>query len=440
MVKQRKDINSLSATELANYIHAINELRRRSAVDPDDPAGFDFQAGLHNDDRGPCEHGNDLFLPWHRAHLFYFEQLLQESDPPRTAEVTIPYWDWIHPEPVGKFPPAFSEPGLSEPDRNPNLNPPSLPADTLQIVIEERDIREFAGYPEGTSAPRDPEGDYGRLEYGPHNDMHPRFIGGKMANAGTAAIDPIYFSFHCFIDLMWAEWQRRNGPPPPTSPDAELRGFDPPSKHPQPKHQVRDFQSTTALGYEYEYTEKLRQAFEIPSPAPKPRKLLATERLQPLFEVSEAAELQKAPRLQFGLPPLPAPGAAVVVRLQHLKVPTTGSYRLDAYVHSRDVQFDADDAEFVRRHFVGYVALWQAHQIHDGHGGHDSGRHRHPSSLTARFDVTNALGGAASVAAAADHVLTLHYLPAPGPTGEPATAPEVVQEVALEDVLVEVYA
>src|SRR4029450_1311947 len=217
MVKQRKDINSLSATEIADYIHALNVLRRRSEADPDDPAGYDFQAGLHNDDRGPCEHGNDLFLPWHRAHLYYFEQLLQESDPPRTAEVTIPYWDWIHPEPVDKFPPAFSEPGLSKPDRIlnltppapaagpptpgdwtppdpvdkfppafsepglskpdriPNLNPPSLPADTLRIVVE-RDINEFAGYPEGASPQGDPAGDYGRLERGPHNFMHRWFI------------------------------------------------------------------------------------------------------------------------------------------------------------------------------------------------------------------------------------------------------------------------
>ena len=438
MVKQRKDINSLSATEIADYIHALNVLRRRSEADPDDPAGYDFQAGLHNDDRGPCEHGNDLFLPWHRAHLYYFEQLLQESDPPRTAEVTIPYWDWIHPEPVDKFPPAFSEPGLSKPDRIPNLNPPSLPADTLRIVVEERDINEFAGYPEGASAQGDPEGDYGRLERGPHNFMHRWFIGGQMAKPELAANDAIYFSFHCFIDLMWAEWQRRNGSPPPTSPDAELRGFDSQSKHPQPKHQVRDFRSTTALGYEYEYTEQLRKAFEIASPAPKPRKLLATDQLQPLFEVSEAAELQKAPRLQFGLPPLPAPGAAVVVRLQRLKVPTTDSYRLDAYVHPRAVPFDSDDAEFVRRYFVGYVALWQAHQAHDGHGGHAGGRHHHPSSLTARFDVTNVLGDA-TPGAAADHVLTLHYIPPPGPAGEPATAPELVQEVALDGVLMEVY-
>jgi hypothetical protein len=36
-------------------------------------------------------------IPWHRARLAGFEKLLRDSDPPRTANVTIPYWDWTKP-------------------------------------------------------------------------------------------------------------------------------------------------------------------------------------------------------------------------------------------------------------------------------------------------------------------------------------------------------
>ena len=136
MTVKRKDINELSNSELANYIYALNILRDRSAQDPDDETGYDFQAALHNDVLvGPCEHGSDLFLPWHRAHLHYFEHLLQASDPPRTANVTIPYWDWLHPEVSGKFPAAFAKPSLCAAGRN-NL-PTDLPPDTLQIVTGE---------------------------------------------------------------------------------------------------------------------------------------------------------------------------------------------------------------------------------------------------------------------------------------------------------------
>src|SRR5215211_869203 len=105
-------------------------MKRRdiNALNDNDVAGYDFQAGLHNDVFiGPCEHGSDLFLAWHRAHLHYFEKLLQEADPPRTENVTIPYWDWLHAEASGKFPEVFAKPGLFMPGRNETPTP--LPPD-----------------------------------------------------------------------------------------------------------------------------------------------------------------------------------------------------------------------------------------------------------------------------------------------------------------------
>ncbi|WP_327739636.1 tyrosinase family protein [Streptomyces nojiriensis] len=209
MVRSRRDVNSLSPTELSDYIHAIDILRARSTADPDDVSGYDFQAALHNDGSvGPCERGSDLFLPWHRAHLHYFEKLLQAADPPRTADVTVPYWDWIHAQATGKFPAAFSQPGLDS-GRNENLSTP-LPANTLDIVLHESNQAEFGGYVKGS-----PIGNKGRLERGPHDYMHPHFIGGLMSNPTTAAMDPIYFSFHCFIDLLWPNGSGATRCPPP---------------------------------------------------------------------------------------------------------------------------------------------------------------------------------------------------------------------------------
>src|SRR3712207_8235379 len=47
-------------TTLFRSIHALDVLRTRSAENPDDVTGYDFQAALHNDSFvGPCEHGND---------------------------------------------------------------------------------------------------------------------------------------------------------------------------------------------------------------------------------------------------------------------------------------------------------------------------------------------------------------------------------------------
>jgi hypothetical protein len=185
MAKKRRDINALNNNDVEDYIHALNTLRARSQQNPDDESGYDFQAGLHNDVFiGPCEHGNDLFFAWHRAHLHYFEKLLQEADPPRTANVTIPYWDWLHPEASGKFPSAFGKSGLFMAGRNELMT--DLPPNTLEIVTTLTDWNTFGGYPKG-----DPDGDYGELEFGPHNYMHGFFIGWRMADPATAAEDAI---------------------------------------------------------------------------------------------------------------------------------------------------------------------------------------------------------------------------------------------------------
>lgn len=432
MAKLRKDINALSADELSDYIHALDVLRARSADDTDDPTGMNFQAALHNDVFvGPCEHGSDKFLPWHRAHLHYFEQLLQAADPPRTENVTIPYWDWIHEQTSGNFPPSFDQPGLVSPGRNDD--PAPLPPDTLEIVTTETDQKLFAGYPED-----DPNGDYGRLEDGPHNYMHPIFIGGKMANPATAAEDPIYFSFHCFIDLMWAEWQRRNGNPPLTSPDEDMRGF-----LDQPKHRAGDFKDTLDLDYEYEYSDGLEAAFGIEVPGIEPVELFATEPLERTF-ADLRSELRENERLQFRFAALPEERKRVLVRLQDLKVPQGGSYVVRAFVHPESEAFDANDQEFLQQHSIGYVVMWRAH-VHTPDGGNGHGAHgghgtrppaaHHPPSCTVRFDVTPVL---AAGVPPASHVLTLQYTPAPNP-GDPVPPAQIVEEVELQDVLAEVY-
>jgi tyrosinase len=431
MPKMRKDINSLTEAELDDYIHAINVLRQRSEVNSDDPAGYDFQAALHNGGMffpdgspvGPCEHGSDAFLPWHRAHLHYFEKLLQEADPPRTQNVTIPYWDWISEQTPERFPLAFKKPGLTSPGRNDDA---PLPEDTLKIVTTETGQELFAGFPE-----EHPGGDFGRLELGPHNYMHGAYIGGKMGSPATASEDPIYFSFHCFIDLMWAEWQSRNGAPPLTSPDRVLSAFQT-----QPKNKIADFAKTTDLDYEYLYTDKLKAAFDVPVPSPIQRELLLDQPLTPLNEADLTTELRDKERVQLALMAPPEAGRRLFVRLDELKVPTTGSYIIRGFVHPADVPFQPGVGEFTREFGVGYVALWRSN--HPTPVGPDGAvvPHTHPASCVARFDVTDVLES--SPVPADENVLTLQYEAVPGEAGQPETA-ELLQEVALRQVVVEVY-
>src|SRR5262249_30646604 len=108
----RKNIDCLTAQELSNLEHAFKVLQDRSAANPSDPKGYDYQVRIH---RLSCAHNTELIWPWHRAFLYYFEDLLRAADPDHpetpTRDVTLPYWDWTKP-PSGSvgYPSAYENP------------------------------------------------------------------------------------------------------------------------------------------------------------------------------------------------------------------------------------------------------------------------------------------------------------------------------------------
>ena len=152
----RKNIDNLTPGELDAYEHAIQILKDRSRKYPYDKEEFLWQAWIHNcpglhvptnnpghggqtepecdfwsknnpkqgyefENPGMCEHGTDLFFPWHRAEFYYFEKLLRSTDPngtitdsrgrngPSTANVAVPYWNWTRPPSGNRYPKAFED-------------------------------------------------------------------------------------------------------------------------------------------------------------------------------------------------------------------------------------------------------------------------------------------------------------------------------------------
>jgi tyrosinase len=84
-LKVRKNIDSLTAQELANFRRAVKQ-----ALALTDKRGFDYFAGWHGVPLGWCQHHDPLFLPWHRAYLYWLELALQSQVP----GVTLQWWDW----------------------------------------------------------------------------------------------------------------------------------------------------------------------------------------------------------------------------------------------------------------------------------------------------------------------------------------------------------
>jgi hypothetical protein len=357
---KRKNIDALSQPELDAYKRAIQIVKSRSSKNTNDPTGYDFWASLHDNFNesihSGCAHYSEKFFPWHRRYLSDFEALLQQTDPPTTAGVMIPYWDWSQPpKGGGHFPQAFMD--TSSPLFDTRIftkpTPPWDPADLLNMV-KETDWNIFSGKPD----PSDGFGtNPGVVESGPHNTLHTN-ISRDMAIPRTAVKDPIFWSFHAGIDLVWSRWQRLHVPAGTTQSFADGAAV---IWFRDRSYTVASTANTTDFGYEYDYD------FSGDGP-PAPPALLA---------LAQAAGVTTTPKRTLTLSPTatdrgvtaqaaaPTPlGGNTLVRLAGVKSFHDKSYRLVLYLHPKEVNLSSLSPQSADQYRMTVLTLWQAH--HEG--------------------------------------------------------------------------
>jgi tyrosinase len=212
----RKSVTALSAGELDALRAALT-----SMLGLRDDRGFEYWAGIHGLPLPiSCVHGSLLFLPWHRAYLYYFEQHLLDVMPHGT-QVSLPWWDWstqagipaayaaatlpankpnpLAGAPVSGIPDAqFTDqnvPKATHTSRTPgpaggNHGPLGLPsAAQVKAVLAVKDFEDFSTQLEDL-----------------HNQVHV-WVGGTMSEIPVAAFDPLFWAHHTMIDRVWALWQ-----------------------------------------------------------------------------------------------------------------------------------------------------------------------------------------------------------------------------------------
>jgi len=182
-----------------------------------DDRGYSHLAGIHGLPLPvSCWHGQRrrhgvllrLFLPWHRAYLYVFEQAARDIVP----DCFIPWWDWrseaSHSEGI---PRAFAEEIV---DGQPN----SLAKARINLRSANRDTRRDSDSPSELPSREEIDrvlnlSDFGDFSDGLeeiHNGVH-GWAGGDMGNITYAAYDPIFWSHHSMIDRIWWLWQLRHG-------------------------------------------------------------------------------------------------------------------------------------------------------------------------------------------------------------------------------------
>ena len=189
-VRQSLHTLDINSDIILAYRDAVKQMR--SLPSPNE-LSWDFQANIHLQ---RCVHGNWLFLPWHRAYLYFFERICRKLSGLRTF--ALPYWDWTE---FPQIPASFW--GDDNPlfDRTRRINQTNtallefIGAETLKNVLDSDDFETFGSHRRrGT----------GELEGTPHNYIH-RFVGGNMVT-GLSPLDPIFWCHHANVDRIWAQW------------------------------------------------------------------------------------------------------------------------------------------------------------------------------------------------------------------------------------------
>lgn len=357
------------------------------------------QANIH---RATCSHANWWFLPWHRAYLFYFEQVLRAAvnDP----SLTLPYWDWSDPE-TRTVPAVFWSKYLYRVARGvgPSDAVPEEYVDPDTVVLPILDIPDFLTFGGTVSSSPGQRGAAGSLESIAHNLVHV-WIGGAMALPAWAAQDPIFWLHHANIDRLWVEWVRRNPASMPTDAawlnqqfgfydtSGQVVGVTP-----------SQLLTTEGLGYTYEpgTGSTSAPAFIVSRPR-QPDESAALGEVIRVEATPETPRLENSPvRLNLGLtadqyarvrtrltltrpPNTPSPVGRMVLALEGLEPPDNPGLVVRVFLNKPDA--DASTS-FRDPHFAGTMSFF----VSDAMQAKDTNRTHQRGPFTQQIDVSRVL-------------------------------------------------
>ena len=236
--RHRKCLHELAAQPggLDKLSAALKAMKDLTTSNPSNPVNWCNQANMHykhcSDDTGMylLIHFGWLFLPWHRAYLYFYESILGNLI--GDNNFALPYWDWTNNPTV---PAAFFDPSspLYDPRRaitanDSILNDPEVFQTTQQSSIDyittlptfspqNPGDDSFGGPPDNTQADNRFQG---ALEGGPHDAVH-MWVGGNLGDMGdfsTAARDILFFGHHANIDRLWSVWRSNQSHTNPSDP------------------------------------------------------------------------------------------------------------------------------------------------------------------------------------------------------------------------------
>ncbi|WP_037676907.1 tyrosinase family protein [Streptomyces griseus] len=419
--------------QLLWYARAVRAMRAKPETKP---TSWIFQANIHGTPQGEpsdnpewnnCPHGGWFFLPWHRAYILCFEEIVRhvvKDELGGPDDWALPYWNYTRvtngdpnsPESQAcrRLPPEFLTPDWPDGDgANPLfLAPPDRDKDAaakLSIQWPEVNphlamqaphftgVTQFGSEDTGGELMHFPNGGTGLLEEQPHNHIH-GFVGGVMGDFASPR-DPVFWLHHANIDRLWSAWRTNPDHKNPT--DADWLGFT---------HHFRDAQGNRVgfksqdlvdeqqLGYRYESLtegvglkppERLVAMLAVGADPPPQTVVATTGPTGPtdLGEESVTVPLSPEPAAETSAlteAASPETPSRAILTIADVRADTPPGTNYRVYLGARpdhEEDLDPEGPYFIGHiHFFGAVGGDNAH--HHGHGG---------PGLTFKFDITDQL-------------------------------------------------
>jgi tyrosinase-like protein len=180
--------------------------------------------------------------------------------------------------------------------------------------------------------------------------MHP-MIGPTMASPSTAANDPIYWSFHAYVDLVLARWQRLH---------QQTFGCGDCKLWLEPNVFATNAKVTT-------------RDCDFSGDGPAIIAVASAGSSSPLPMLVDSANRSASAPLN-----LPATGARKILKIEKVVPLADATYRMRVYVHPADVKVESLPDEQRSQYLVRTVTIWES-------AGH------HPEASDVYVDLTGAL-------------------------------------------------
>jgi len=249
-LRYRLNVDAMTSEQLAAFTSAMG-----AAMGISDERGYNYQAGIHGLPLPiSCDvaHGQPIFLPWHRAYLYFFELTLRDQQP----DFCLPWWDWMTDPGI---PAAYGEAqvsGQSNPLYSAKVDPVALAQGARSGDTKGPWTVRFPGQPGSPPLPTAADiaavlalpgfADFTHQLEQLHNNVHV-WVGGANGHMGDipfAAFDPIFWAHHAMIDRVWRMWQLQH--PQASVPTSLLDEALPPFQM-----TVAQTLDPTMLGYDY---------------------------------------------------------------------------------------------------------------------------------------------------------------------------------------------